>query len=411
MSAATIGRFAYQARDGKGQAVQGFVNALNLSDATKMLRAEGKYILEIHAAKAGTEATVGETRSSNGRVTREEMIQFTLQLSVMVDTGVPLSDALTALAEQIGTSAFTGVLKAISSEVQGGKDFSSTLERYPKIFPKYYCSLIKASEISGTMGPMLKRLADYLVSQREITKRVKGALIYPSFMLVMCVGVTIFLLTVILPKFTAIFAQRKAALPMPTQIMIGCSDALINYWYWWLIGGATVTGGLIWFHAKPAGKRAFDLLKLKLPILGPMFHKLYLSRSLQTLATMIQSGVQVLDALQIVRDVAGNVYYAELWEDVHHRLQGGQPFSEPLLRSTLVPRSVAQMIHSGERSGELPAVMNRISAFMEEDLRTAIKTSTQFIEPVMIGVMGLLIGSVAIAMLLPILTISRVMAQ
>ncbi len=414
MTAAISNRFSYQARDGKGQHIQGFINALTMTDATKALRAEGKYIVDIKPAKGAAETTAAAPAPlsfGGGRVTREEMIQFTLQLSVMVDTGVPLSEALTALADQLSTGAFTAVLKSICSDVQGGKDFSSSLEKFPRIFPKYFVSLVKASEVSGTMGPMLKRLSEYLVNQREISKRVKGALIYPGFMLVMSVCVTIFLLTVILPKFTVIFAQRKAALPLPTQIMLFCSDTLVNYWWGWLIGAVAGTGFMIWFMRQPIGRRTFDLLKLKVPIMGPMFHKLYLSRSLQTLATMLQSGVQVLDGLQIVRDVAGNLYYEQLWEEVRIKIQQGQQFSEPLMKSKLVPRSVAQMIHSGEKSGDLPAVMNRIVVFMEEDLRTAIKTSTQFIEPVMIGVMGALIGSVAIAMLLPILTISRVMAQ
>ncbi len=172
-----------------------------------------------------------------------------------------------------------------------------------------------------------------------------------------------------------------------------------------------VIGGLgIWFFRTPRGRRAADFIKLHLPIFGPMFHKLYLSRSLQTMGTMIQAGVQMLDCLQIVRDVAGNRFYGELWNEVREKVQSGQQLSEPLLQSPLIPRSIAYMIHSGEKTGELPNVMTRVAAYLEEDLKTAIKTATQFIEPVMIALMGAIIGGVAIAMLLPILTISKVMA-
>jgi len=270
---------------------------------------------------------------------------------------------------------------------------------------------VRASEISGTMGPMLRKLADYLVSQRETTKKVKGALIYPGFMFIMSVGVTLFLLTAVLPKFTAIFASRKAALPMPTQILMAISHSLLAYWYFWVLGVGVITISATVFFKTATGQRFADYVKLHIPIFGPMFHKLYLSRALSTMGTMISSGVQMLDSLAIVKEVAGNSYYREMWEDVRLRVQNGAQLSEPLLKSTLVPKSVAQMISSGEKTGELPNVLNRISAYMEEDLRTAIKTSTQFIEPVMIGVMGILIGGVAIAMLMPILTISRVMAQ
>ncbi len=329
----------------------------------------------------------------------------------MVDTGVPLSDALHSLAEQTFSDTFVAVLKSIDQDVTGGKDFSSTLERFPRIFPKYYVSLVRASEISGTMGTMLRKLADYLMSQREMAKKVKGALIYPGFMFIMSVSVTIFLLTAVLPKFTAIFSQRKAALPMPTQVLMAISQSLLSYWYLW-VAGAVVVGIFILFLLRTrGGQKLADLIKLRMPIFGGMFHKLYLSRSLSTMGTMISSGVQVLDCLTIVKDVAGNHYYEKLWEEVRIKVQNGSQLSEPLLKSTLMPKSVAQMIHSGEKTGELPNVLNRISAYMEEDLRTAIKTATQFIEPVMIGLMGIMIGGVAIAMLMPILTISKVMAQ
>jgi type IV pilus assembly protein PilC len=230
-------------------------------------------------------------------------------------------------------------------------------------------------------------------------------------MLIMSISVTIFLLTVVLPRFTAIFASRKAALPMPTQVLMGISYSLLHYWFLW-VGAAVllgVTAALI-LKTEP-GRRAADYLKLRVPIFGTMFHKLYLSRSLSTMGTMISSGVQVLDCLAIVKDVAGNYYYQLMWEEVRGKVQNGSQLSEPLLKSTLVPKSVAQMIASGEKTGELPNVLNRIAAYMDEDLRTAIKTATQFIEPVMIGLMGALIGGVAIAMLMPILTISKVMSQ
>jgi type IV pilus assembly protein PilC len=417
--AAPSSRFSYQARDQRGQVVSGFIAAQTLVDATRLLRAEGKYIVDIKPAKAGAVASSSDGSSAaratvtvgkNTRINREELIYFTMQLSVMVDTGVPLSEALQSLADQSFSDNFTGVLKSIVQDVSSGKDFSSVLERFPRIFPKYYASLVKASELSGTMGPMLRKLSEYLTAQRETTKKVKGALIYPGFMFVMSICVTIFLLTVILPKFTAIFASRKAALPMPTLVLMSISHSLIHFWYLWLFGvGGLIVGGALFLRTE-TGARFADLLKLKVPIFGSMFHKLFLSRSLSTMGTMITSGVPLLDSLAIVKEVAGNYYYQELWEEVRNKVQNGTQLSEPLLKSPLIPKSVAQMIFSGEKTGELPNVLTRISAYMDEDLKTAIKTATQFIEPVMIGIMGILIGGVAIAMLMPILTISKVMS-
>jgi type IV pilus assembly protein PilC len=414
-------RFSYQARDQRGQVVNGFVAAATLADATRQLRAEGKYIVDIKPARSAPAGPAREEASSAAipldsvgkktRVNREELINFAMQLSVMVDTGMPLSDALHALSEQVFSDNFVAVLKSIDQDVTGGKDFSSTLEKFPRIFPRYFIALVRASEVSGTMGPMLRKLSEYLVSQREMTKKVKGALIYPAFMLVMSVSVTIFLLTVVLPKFTAIFASRKAALPMPTQVLMAVSHSLIAYWYVWIMGA--MLAGTLWILMlrTARGQRISDLLKLRMPIFGGMFHKMYLSRSLSTMGTMITSGVQVLDCLSIVKEVAGNHYYQLMWDDVRNKVQNGAQLSDPLLKSTLMPKSIAQMIMSGEKTGELPNVLTRISAYMEEDLRTNIKTATQFIEPVMIGIMGAMIGGVAIAMLMPILTISKVMAQ
>jgi type IV pilus assembly protein PilC len=261
------------------------------------------------------------------------------------------------------------------------------------------------------MGSMLKKLAEYLVSQKDTTKKVKGALIYPGFMFVMSIGVTIFLLTAILPKFTAIFASRKAALPLPTTVLMAVSYSLMHFWYLWIFGSVGLFfGGMSFFRTK-TGRRCADYIQLHMPIFGTMFHKLYLSRSLSTMGTMISSGVPMLDALAIVKEVAGNSYYQEMWEDVRTKVQNGTQLSEPLMKSPLVPKSVAQMIFSGEKTGELPNVLNRLSSYMDDDLKAAVKTATQFIEPVMIGMMGVLIGGVAIAMLMPILTISKVMSQ
>src|ERR1035437_5723785 len=253
--AAPTSRFAYQARDQRGQVVNGSIAAGSLADATKALRAEGKYIVDIKQARPGSaaenpsaSATFGPV-GKNTRIKREELIYFTMQLSVMVDTGVPLSEALQSLADQSFSENFTAVLKSIVQAVTGGKDFSSVLEGYPKIFPKYYVSLVRASELSGTMGPMLRKLSEYLASQRETTKKVKGALIYPGFMFVMSISVTVFLLIAILPTFTAIFASRKAALPMPTMVLMAVSYSLMHYWYLWIFGSAgIVIGGTLFLR-------------------------------------------------------------------------------------------------------------------------------------------------------------------
>ena len=245
----------------------------------------------------------------------------------------------------------------------------------------------------------------------QLQGKIKSATTYPIIVFVIAILGVVAMVTFVVPIFEGMFKGLGSALPLPTQVLMAISHSLLAYWWGWVAGAALLAAAWVLMLKTQRGQRLADFLKLRMPIFGPMFHKLYLSRSLSTMGTMITSGVQVLDCLAIVKEVAGNHYYQQMWEEVREKVQNGSQLSEPLLRSPLVPKSVAQMIMSGEKTGELSNVLTRIAAYLEEDLKTAIKTATQFIEPVMIGVMGVMIGGVAIAMLMPILTISKVMSQ
>ena len=286
------------------------------------------------------------------RIKREELIYFTMQLSVMVDTGVPLSEALQSLADQSFSENFTAVIKSVVQDVTGGKDLSIVLEGFPRIFPKYYVSLVRASELSGTMGPMLRKLADYLTAQRETSKKVKGALIYPGFMFIMSIGVTIFLLTAILPKFTAIFASRKAALPMPTQVLMAISHSLIFYWYFWIFGSVAVVAAATYFLSTAVGQRFADFAKLRIPIFGPMFSQAvsvavafdhgnddHLRRAAAGFPGDRQGG---RGQLLLSGNVGGGAA---------QRCRTGRSFPNRCLSRPWFPKSVAQMIFSGEKTG------------------------------------------------------------
>ena len=239
---------------------------------------------------------------------------------------------------------------------------------------------------------------------------IRGALMYPVFMFLMCVGVTMFLLMVILPKFTAIYANKGAVLPAPTRFLMNMSDLLVNHWGWWLMGLAVfVAGGFMWAGTK-LGKGNLDWLKLHTPIFGNIFRKLYISRACRTIGTMIDSGVSLLDTINIVRDVTRNVYYDRLWDRVNEGLSEGQQLSDTLFTTTLFPETVTQMVYSGEKSGRLGDVFGRVAEFAESEFDQAVKTSTQFIEPIMIVFMGSMIGFIAISLLLPIFSAGRVMA-
>jgi type IV pilus assembly protein PilC len=407
-----MSRFMYKVRDGHGALSTGVVKAATLEEASLLLRGEGKFVIQLDAVnEADLDQPSQSLASSRGRVRRHEVITFAHQMAVMIDTGVPISEALQCVADQAKSPAFKAVLTDVADQVAAGTEFSAALRRYPEVFPTVMTSLIRASEVSGTMGPMLERVSCYLQKEHATMKKVRGALIYPSVMLLMVLAVTVFLMLFVLPRFTDIYASRGAALPTPTLVLMGISEAMTTYAYHWLGGAAVLLAAAVFAGRTPSGRRFLDTLKLKAPIVGPLFRKLYITRGCRTMGTMINAGVPVLDMVAIVRHVTANTHYQSMWADVDGRLRQGSQLSDVLLASPhLIPRSVAQMIHSGEKSGRLGPVMEKIAEYTEEEFDDQVRTATQFIEPALVATMGLIIGFVAIALLLPIFSISKVAA-
>jgi len=405
-------KFQYQVRDARGAPATGVLNAADINEASRTLRSEGNVIVDLRE-QPGDQAKAQQQAAptSKARAKRDDVIFFANQLAVMVDTGVPLVDSLDAIAENVRHENFRAVLTDISDQVKAGVDFSTALRRYPRIFSRLFVAMVKASEASGTMGKMLRRVADYLEKQRQIRRRVKGALAYPLAMLGFCVLVVTGMLVFVLPRFEKIYAGKSAVLPAPTRFLLGISAFVSGYWYVILgVLGALAVGAWM-FLRRPNGKIFLDSLSLKLPVLGPMFRKACLARSLRTLATMVASGVSVLDALQIAAEVAGNVHYDCIWRSLCERLKGGARLSEEMARVPLIPACVSQMVAAGERTGQLATVLERVSGFCEEDLDTAVRTATSFIEPAMIVVMGMVVGGIALALLLPVFSLSSVVAS
>jgi len=398
--------FSYLVRDMRGIASSGTLVANSAGDAASMLRNEGKIVVRV-TPEAPAAAVVPGSR----RVKTEEVINFANQLAVMVETGVSLVEAIETFVAQTPPGAFRAVLEDVAEGLQSGNEFSAALARHPKVFSPMFVNMVRAGESSGKMGAMLVRTAHYLQNQRDTVKRIRGALLYPLVMLVMAIGVVIFLITWVLPKFAGIYKGKEAVLPTPTRILMGTSDWVIGHWI--VLAGAVliVIGGSAWYCRTPGGRIALHWLMLNAPLFGPLFRKAAITRSLRTLGTMIDSGVEVLESIGITRNVCGNHYYEQLWEHVDAELQQGRQLSEPLFKTPLMPGTVTRMIAAGERTGRLGPVMQRIADFAEEELKETIKTVTGFIEPAIICVLGLLIGGIAMALLLPIFTISKVMTS
>lgn len=401
--------FAYTARDANGASVSGTIAAENAAQASQLIRAEGRYPIAIHAADSAAAKIASSPRGI--RITRAQVIDITSQLSVMIETGVTLSEGLDCIAQQTIDPKCKALLEDIGSQVQQGSDLSSSLQRHPRSFPRMFVAMIKASEKSGMLAKMLLRANAYLRDEQDTIRRVRGALTYPSLMLTFAVGTTIFLLAFVLPRFTTIYASKGASLPAPTRILMALSGFIVNHWLLLLIGLAIATFGSYFYGRTASGRKMFHFIALNIPLIGPVMKKVQISRALRMLGTLGTAGVNLVDGVTMTRDLSSNVYYQNLWTEVLDKIQSGRQLSEPLFGTSLVPRSVAQMIHSGEKSGKLSQVMEQVAGFAEEELKARIANLTRYIEPIMIVVMGCIIGGVSLALMLPIFTISRVVAH
>jgi len=392
--------YQYRVRDPLGNIHEGNVEAPSVEEAQQQLRRDGFHVLHIE-----------EERPPGGlfarKIGRAEVAYVTSQLAIMVETGISISSALSTISDQETNPSLRAVLTDLKNTVEGGEGFSAALAKHPKLFDATYVSLVRASEATGTLAEMLERIANYLHKEMETRSKVRAAMAYPAVMLVLAIGVTIFLLTFILPKFEPLFKRQGTSLPKPTLVMMTVSDALMNFWYAWLILLVALVAGFLYARRTPQGKRAIDWVKIRLPVLGPLFRKVAISRSIRTLGTMIGSGVSVLSALDLTAEVSGNVYYHDLWINVRDQVTAGKPIHECIAGNPLLPPMLVQMINSGEDTGKLDMVLERVSTYFDAEVDTSIKTATSLIEPIMIVGMGVVVGGIGMALLLPIFSLSK----
>ena len=406
--------FAWKARDIHGRELTGSQVATTEDEVADSLRTQGLFITAITPEPLLQSDTVVKddfrTAIAQKRVKQDDVIAFCQQLAVMLETGVPLSESLEALMQQTKQKEFRDVLKGIYDDVCGGEPLSTALARRRRVFPRIVVSLVRASELSGTLPMMLERVASYLARERKTMREVKGAMTYPMIMGFTAVVVTSLIVTFVLPRFAKIYELRSATLPWPTKILMAMSDGLMGTWMYWIPALTTLIISAVLWQRTASGRNFFDWMKLKTPVVGPMFSQLYTTRASRTLSTLLAAGVGVLDAIGICRDVTNNVQFDRLWTNMENDVRNGHPLSDAVFESPYVPSYVASMMASGERSGKLPAVMDRVASFTDEELESRVKSVSAMIEPLMILVMGGVVGGVAIAMLLPIFSMSKVIS-
>lgn len=370
--------------------------------------------------RLGTDAPVrgvdGGDSVHKVRVKSTDLILFSTQLAVMLDSGVILSDALDAIGEQAGDTRFQNVILDLSARVKSGEPFSNALAHYPSTFNNMFVSMVKASEASGKMVEMLSVLTGYLTFEADTRKRVLGALTYPLIMVLMAIAATGTLMFFVLPRFMRIYETRGAALPKLTQVLVHVSQILGNAEIMATLVTSAVALGVgfrYWSHTV-SGRRILDGLKIHTPVIGTMFVDMVVTRSMRIMATMVNTGVRLLDSIHVIQGCVDNYYFQQLWLEVDEKIQDGYQLSEAILiseRAKLISPGIIQMLRAGEKAGRLGDVCDKISIFYEKKLQASIQSVMTVIEPLMITILGVVIGTIAIALLLPVFRVSSVIAH
>lgn len=408
-------KWAYRARRTEGgELVRGIVEAVDHPAAVRELRRQGLAILSVELgdrrAAVGEADTGDRHRAKLARsMGKDDVVAFAQQLSVMLKTGVPLAEALETFAEQAPRKDMAEFVRMIRTEVCEGEDFSAVLGKHPRTFPTVLVSLMRAAEASGKLDEMLGRVAKDLAKSRKTARQVRGAMTYPAIMMAVAVVAVAVIMVFVLPKFGPLFKAQGDRLPTPTKALVWLSGFLRTGWAIYVPVLLALAGGTWWWARTEAGRIAIDTAKLRMPVLGHMFRSLYLVRFSSTMGSLMAAGVPLVEIVRICRDVTGNVHYERLWTTLEERIEKGQEIAPTFREFDFVPRNVVAMIASGEKSGRLSEVLDHAAAAAEDDLDIAVKSATSLVEPILIVGMGLVVGGIAAAMLLPIFNMSRAM--
>jgi type IV pilus assembly protein PilC len=400
--------FSYQARDAAGKTISGVQEAINEDNAINTLMGRGLMVLSIQQ-KAG-----GKSLSRPAKVSETDLVLFTRQLATMVDAGLPLVTGLTALYEQADPKKQAGlrrVVGEVSATVQQGDSFYESISKHPKIFPRLYTAMVKAGESGGLLAEILDRLASFLEAAARLRKKVKSAMTYPVIVICIAVAITTFLIVRVVPVFGEIFADFGAQLPGPTQFLLDLSAFIRNQWYWLVGGIGGVFFGIRTFVRTERGRQLWDRWKLKLPIFGPLVHKICMTRFARTFAQLIRSGVPILEVLDIVGDTAGNYMVETAITRVKADIEKGDHMTNALAREPIFPPMLVRMVSAGESTGKIDTMLEKMADFWDEEIEAILDALTSLIEPMLIVFLGVVVGGIVIAMFLPIFKLNDVVSN
>ena len=350
-------------------------------------------------------------RTSGGRVGLADLVIFTRQLATMIDAGLAIVQSLQALADQTPNKVMRDVIRDICTRVEGGDSLSEALQKHPKAFDRLYVCMVAAGERGGLLAEILARLATYLENTARLRKKVKSAMMYPTIVTIVAIGITIFLLVKVIPVFADIYSGFGAQLPAPTQFLINLSAILQKYFILFLLALGALVYGWFYFIKTPAGRWFWDSRRIRLPIFGSIAHKICLARFTRTLASLIRSGVPILEVLQIVSQTVGNVVMEKAIKDSSTDIERGEGIAAALGKHPIFPSMIVRMITAGEQTGKIDTMLERISDFLDEEIETTLSGLTSLIEPILIVVLGVVIGGMVICMFLPIFKLSEIVSM
>ena len=399
--------YAYQARDNHGKIIAGVQDAINEDNAITSLMSRGLMVLTISqksAAKKTKKAT---------SVKETDLVLFTRQLATMIDAGIPLVGALTALYESADPKKqanLRSVIGDITSRVQGGDSFHAALQKHPQVFSRLYISMVKAGETGGLLAEILDRLAGFLEASARLRKKIKSAMTYPVAVISIAILITIFLIVKVVPVFAEIFKDFGKPLPAPTQFLVDLSDLMRNDWYY-LIGIVVgVFVGIKYFMRTKQGQEFWNRWQLKLPVFGPLVHKISMSRFARTFAQLIRSGVPILETLEIVGGSAGNSVIEQNIRSVSGDVEKGDNLSVAMAKKTIFPPMMLRMVAAGESTGKIDEMLEKMADFWDEEIEATLNALTSLLEPILIVVLGVIVGGIVIALFLPIFQLSEVVS-
>jgi type IV pilus assembly protein PilC len=392
-----------------GKIVSGVQDALNEDNAVTSLMSRGLMVLSLQQ-----KSVASKSRKKSWTVKETDLVLFTRQLSTMIEAGISLVQALTALYDQCDAKrqkSLRHIISDVTTRVQGGETFHESIAKHPRVFDRLFVSMVKAGEHGGLLAEILDRLAGFLEASARLRKKIKSAMTYPVIVICIAMAITTFLIVKVVPIFGEIFADFGSKLPAPTQFLIDVSDFMRGEWYYLLLGVGGIFFGIRTFLRSTRGKQLWDRWKLKLPVFGPLVHKICMSRFARTFAQLIRSGVPILEVLDIVGGASGNHVVETSIKGVSTDVEKGDNLSVALSKKPIFPPMMLRMVAAGEATGKIDTMLEKMADFWDEEIEAMLDALTSLIEPMLIVFLGVIVGGIVIAMFLPIFKLNEVVSQ